>query len=193
METTTATVAGQMPGSGGSCIGDRPGSTRQRTGGPCCATGETPACTAAKVRPGPETHAVDVADPADGQRSGWVENSDWMGSVREHVCKTLRDLCGVFCSQNARCRLRMGGAHVLAWRTPRIARFVFFYARVTSWLHVWVGIRQEGVKPCRMVPSMRDEVHVQLHDVTGKVQHARLIVAVQSERCASSCAGTVRK
>ena len=33
-----------------------------------------------------------------------------------------------------------------------------------------------------MVPSMKDEVHVQLHDVTGKVQHARLIVAVQ--RCA---------
>ena len=31
--------------------------------------------------------------------------------------------------------------------------------RVTSWLHVWFGIRQEGVKPCRMVPSMRDEVH----------------------------------
>ena len=26
---------------------------------------------------------------------------------------------------------------------------------------------------------MWDEVHVQLHDVTGKVQHARLIVAVQ--------------
>ena len=32
-----------------------------------------------------------------------------------------------------------------------------------------------------MVPSMRDEVHVQLHDVTGKVHHARLIIAVQ--RC----------
>ena len=30
-----------------------------------------------------------------------------------------------------------------------------------------------------MVPSMRDEVHVQLHDVTGKVQHARLIIAAQ--------------
>ena len=42
-----------------------------------------------------------------------------------------------------------------------------------------VGIRQEGVKPCRMVPSMRDEVHVRLHDVTGEVQQARLIVAVQ--------------
>ena len=42
-----------------------------------------------------------------------------------------------------------------------------------------VGIRQEGVNPCRMVPSMRDEAHVQLHDVTGRVQHARLIVAAQ--------------
>ena len=41
------------------------------------------------------------------------------------------------------------------------------------------GIRQEGVNPCRMVPSIRDEVHVQLHDVTGKVQRARLIIAAQ--------------
>ena len=109
-------------------------------------------------------------------------NSDWMGSLREHVCETLRDLRGVFCSQSARRRLRTDRAHVLAWRTPRIARFFFFNARVTSWLHVWCGIRQEGVNPCRMVPAMRDEVHVQLHDVTGKVQHARLIGAVQ--RCA---------
>ena len=61
---------------------------------------------------------------------------------------------------------------------------LFFYARVTSWLPARVvGIRQEGVKPCRMVPSMWDEVYVQLHDVTDKVQHARLIVAVQ--RCAN--------
>ena len=106
-----------------------------------------------------------------------------MGSVREHVCETRRDLHGVLCSQGARCRLWTGRAHVLAWRTPRIARFVFFNARVTSWLHVWCGVRQEGVIPCRMVPSMWDEVHVQLHDVAGKVQHARLIVAVQ--RCAN--------
>ena len=42
-----------------------------------------------------------------------------------------------------------------------------------------VGIRQEGENPCRMVPSMRDEVHVQLHDVTGKVQSARLRIAAQ--------------
>ena len=42
-----------------------------------------------------------------------------------------------------------------------------------------VRVRQEGVIPCRMVPSIRDEVHVRLHDVTGKVQHARLIIAAQ--------------
>ena len=31
-----------------------------------------------------------------------------------------------------------------------------------------VRVRQEGVIPCRMVPSMWDEVHGQLHDVTGR-------------------------
>jgi len=36
-----------------------------------------------------------------------------------------------------------------------------------------VGIWQEGLNPCRMVPSMRDDVRGQLHDVTGKVQSAR--------------------
>ena len=47
--------------------------------------------------------------------------------------------------------------------------FFFFNARVTSWLPARVvGIRQEGVIPCRMVPSMGDEVHGQLHDVTGR-------------------------
>ena len=51
--------------------------------------------------------------------------------------------------------------------------------RVTSWLNVWFGIRQEGVNPCPMVPSMKGRGTRQLHDVTGKVQHARLIVAAQ--------------
>ena len=57
--------------------------------------------------------------------------------------------------------------------------FFFFNAQVTSWLHVWLGIRQEGVNPCRMVPSMKGRGTRQLHDVTGKVQHARLIIAAQ--------------
>ena len=70
--TATATVERQMPGSGGSSNWDRPGSAQQRAGGPCRATDETPTCSAARVGPGPETHAVDVADPADGQRPGWV-------------------------------------------------------------------------------------------------------------------------
>ena len=37
---------------------------------PCNA--RDPTCSAARVRPGAGTHAVDVADPADGQRPGWV-------------------------------------------------------------------------------------------------------------------------
>ena len=51
-ETKTATVEGQKPSSGGSFIGDRAGFTRQREGGPCRATHETPTCSAARVRPG---------------------------------------------------------------------------------------------------------------------------------------------
>ena len=54
------------------------------------------------------------------------------------------------------------------------------------------GIRQEGLKPCRMVPSTRDEVHVQLHDVTGKVQSARAASCRASARAASCRAGTAR-
>ena len=56
-----------------------------------------------------------------------------------------------------------------------------------------VGIRQEGVKPCRMVPSMRDEVHVQLHDVTGKVPRARLGIAVQKRDVRVSALGCASK
>ena len=42
-----------------------------------------------------------------------------------------------------------------------------------------VGIRQEGVNPCRMVPSMKGRGTVQLHEVMGKVQRARLRIAAQ--------------
>ena len=51
---------------------------------------------------------------------------------------------------------------------PRIARFVFLCAGDVMAARVWVGVRQEGVIPCRMVPSVWDEVHGQLHDVTGR-------------------------
>ena len=72
METETATVERQGPGSGCSFIGDRAGLAQQRACGPCRATHDTPTCSAAGVRPGPGMPAVDVADPADGQRPGWV-------------------------------------------------------------------------------------------------------------------------
>ena len=50
--------------------------------------------------------------------------------------------------------------------------FLFFYARVTSWLPARVvGNRQEGVSPCRMVPSMWDEVHGSC--MTSRVRSSR--------------------
>ena len=50
METETATVAGKMPGSGGSCEWDRAGSARSCTSCPYRATDETPARTVARVK-----------------------------------------------------------------------------------------------------------------------------------------------
>ena len=73
-----------------------------------------------------------------------------------------------------------GRAHVLAWRAPQIARFVFFFnARVTSWLPARVRGPAGG---SNSLPE--GSVHVgrstrQLRDVTGRVQHARLIIAAQ--------------
>ena len=66
-----------------------------------------------------------------------------MGSLRERVCETLRGLRSVFCSQSARRRLRTGRAHVLAWGTPRSARFALNAQGDVMAARV-VGIRQEG-------------------------------------------------
>jgi len=60
------------------------------------------------------------------------------------VCETRRGLRRVFCSQSARRRLRTGRAHVLAWGTPRSARFVFGDAQGDVMAARVVGIRQEG-------------------------------------------------
>jgi len=77
------------------------------------------------------------------------------------VCETRRGLRSVFCSQSVRRRSRMGRAHVFAWGTPRNARFAF-NAQSDVMAARAVGIRQEGLNPCRMVPSKRDEVRKQL-------------------------------
>ena len=119
-----------------------------------------------------DRHRWMLADPADGQKLGWIRDLERMGSPGGRVCETLRGLRRVFCSQSALRRLRTGRAHVLAWGTPRSARFAFVKRRVTSWLHMWSESGRR-VNPCRMVPSKRDEVRKQLHDVTGRVQGAR--------------------
>ena len=72
MATETATVARKMPGSGCSCIRDRARSARSCTDSPCCASDETTASTVARIKTRSGNARGDVADPADGQRSGWV-------------------------------------------------------------------------------------------------------------------------
>ena len=62
--TETATDEGQRPSSGHSCFGNRTRFARQRARGSGRAAQEAAACTSARVKPGPETPAVDVADPA---------------------------------------------------------------------------------------------------------------------------------
>ena len=54
----------------------------------------------------------------------------------------------------------------------RVRSVLLGMRRVTSWLHVWLESCRR-VNPCRMVPSTRDEVRGQLHDITSKVQSAR--------------------
>ena len=68
METTTATFEGQGPSSGRSRIGDRAGFARRRAIGSCRAAHEAATCALAGVKPGPETPAVNVADPATDKR-----------------------------------------------------------------------------------------------------------------------------
>ena len=48
-------------------------------------------------RPGPETHAVMLLVPRTDKGQAGLLDSEWMGSLREHVCGTRRDLRGVFC------------------------------------------------------------------------------------------------
>ena len=61
--TETTATDGQGPGSGRSCFGDRAGFARQLARGSGRAAHKAAACSAAQVKPGPETPAVDVADP----------------------------------------------------------------------------------------------------------------------------------
>ena len=72
-------------------------------------------------------------------------DSERMGSPGGRVCEALCGLRSVFCSQGARRRLRTGRAHVLAWGTPRSARFALNAQGDVMAARV-VGIQQEGIK-----------------------------------------------
>ena len=77
---------------------------------------------------------------------------------------------------------------MLAWRIPRIARFVFFFnARVTSWLPARVVRGPAGGSNSLPDGSVRvGRSTRQLHDVTGNVQQVRLCLPCKDARGASA-------
>ena len=102
VETTTATE-GQGLGSGRSCNGDRAGLAQQRACGSGRATHETNTCSAAGVKPGPGTPAVDVS-LSRGQtkaRLGHGFGTDGF-STRAHVlCPSVT--CAVHSANRTHC------------------------------------------------------------------------------------------
>ena len=98
--------------------------------------------------------------------TGWVLYAD--GCVKLYVACAVCSVHRVHCAGYGRAE------HICSRGEPLGLRGLLLgMRRVTAWLHVWSGSGRRELNPCRMVPSMRDEVHVQLHDVTGKVQSAR--------------------
>ena len=85
MATTTATFQGQRPSGGRSCLGNCAGFARRRARGSDRSMYEAAACAAARVKPCPETYAVDVANPADGQKLGW-DNGFGMDGFSRRAC-----------------------------------------------------------------------------------------------------------
>ena len=111
-----------------------------------------------------------------------------MGSLREHVCETLRDLRGVFCSQSA----GYGWAeHMCSRGEPLGLRGFFFLCAGDVMAARAVGIRQEGVNPCRMVPSKRDEV--QCSCMTSRARSSGCELPCKDARWASCRAGDAHK
>ena len=136
METTTATD-GQGPSSGRSCKGDRAGLAQQRERGSDRAWHETPTCSFAGVKPGPETPAVDVrlsrgrtkARLGRRIRNGWVLYAD--GCVKLYVACAVCSVCRVHGAGYGRAE------HICSRGEPLGVRGLLLgMRRVTSWLHV---------------------------------------------------------
>ena len=118
--TETTATGGQKPSSGRSCNGDRAGFAQQRARDSGRATHETPTCSPAGVRPGPETPAVDVS-LSRGRTKARLGRWIWTGWVLH---------ASVFV------KLRRA-EHIRSRGEPLGLRGLLLgMRRVTSWLHV---------------------------------------------------------
>ena len=110
-----------------------------------------------------------------------------MGSVREHVCDPVWPArCVLFAGCTVQVTDRQSTCARVENPSDREVCFFFLCASdVMAACTCGAGSGRRS-KPCRMVPSMRDEVHVQLHDVTGKVQQVRLCLPCKDARGASA-------
>ena len=99
--------------------------------------------------------------------------------MRSHKCEC--DPVCEWCVLFAECKARVTDEQRTCARVenPSDCEVCFCDAQGDVLAACVVGIRQEGVNPCRMVPSMKGRGTVQLHDVTGKVQRAQLRIAAQ--------------
>ena len=102
-----------------------------------------------------------LAYPADGQKLGW-DNGFGLDGFSRWVRVTPYVACAV-CSVRRAHGAGYGRAeHICSRGEPLGVRGLLLGAQSDVMAARVVGIRQEGVNPCRMVPSTRDEVHVQL-------------------------------
>ena len=85
-----------------------------------------------------------LAYPADGQKLGWIMDSEWMGSPGGRVCEssTWPAQCVLFAERTV--QVTDGQSTCARVGTPRSARFAFGNAQGDVMAARVVGIRQEG-------------------------------------------------
>ena len=116
-----------------------------------------------------------LADPADGQKVGWIMDSERMGSPGGRLCEssTWPAQCVLFAERTAQVTDRQSTcAHV---GNPLGCEVCFWNAQGDVMAARVVGIRQEGESlPDGAVQEGRGTKYASsCHDVMGKVQGAR--------------------
>ena len=98
-----------------------------------------------------------VADPVDGQKVGWIWiRTGWV--LQAGVCVKLYVACAVCSVRRAHDAGHGRAEHMCSRGEPLETRGLLWDAQGGVMAARMVGIRQEGLNPCRMVPSKRDEV-----------------------------------